>query len=74
MVFHKTVPIAWGLCACSAAPAKEIQITCNNKKSYPGIPCNIALPIMKVLYKVSMALWKLYTTAANLCKVPIIPI
>jgi len=75
MIFHKIVPVTWGLCGCSAAPAdKEIKIKCNLKKGQPGIPCQIALPITKLLFKVSLGLWKTYTALANICKVPTTPL
>jgi len=75
MIFHKVVPVAWGLCGCVATPAKaEIKIKCTNKKAQPGIPCRIALPIMKLMFKASLALWKGYTPLANACKVPTTPL
>ena len=75
MIFHKIVPIPWALCACQASPSdKEIKIKCNNKKGQPGIPCNVALPIVKVLFKINMALWKVYAALANMCFVPTNPL
>ena len=67
--------VVYNLCACKDVPAGDkVKIKCQNTSGQPGIVCTVPNMIFKVIFKISVFIWKAFVLLHNLCMNPIYPV
>jgi hypothetical protein len=75
IIIHILGKIAWGTCGCVdvGALGKKHQVKCALIRSYPGVPCNVMVSVLKGMFKISLLIWKGYISFNSLNTNPINP-
>ena len=75
MIIHILGKIAWGTCGCVDVGklGKKHQVKCTLIRSYPGVPCNVMVSVLKGMFKISLLIWKGYISFNSLNTNPINP-